>query len=1182
MLAQFFRNQSDFIFFCYGLVFILLASVCITMRRDRTQVMPWAWLVMFGLTLGLAEWIEMIVAGFGSSTILAVAGQSLLMVAYLFLAEFGRLGLAGLGVKVPGRWIHIALICAACTGTYWGLPGLRAMTRYFIALPGALSVSAALYLAGRRNAGSGRPLRAAAVLTACFAFLAGLIVPAAPFFPASAINSDIFMSVTGVPIQFVKIFLVLSLVAAVWIHSQKAGRILLPDGRMQSGFFQFMAVLAVVLAAGWALTEHVGNGKNEEMRGEIRTQTSLAASAVNPRRLTGLAGGPSDLGNPDYIRLREQLLQMSAANPRIRWTYLMAQKDAGIVFVADSAPAGTAGHSEPGEPYRQPPKELSGVFASGRGIVAGPYSDEYGSFISGFEPVRDFGTGKIVSVFGIDVDAKAWGVLIARSRMAPICITMLMTLITAAFFVVRQRLWQSALMIAESEENLREAQRMAGIGSWSFDPSTKNIVWSGEMFRIFKREPRLGSPPYAEFLEMIHPDDRKRLNDSMRLTTREGKDYELELRALAGDGEVKYGIAKASARRGADGRVLQILGTVQDITGRKQAEDAVAESEERFRAIFQSSNDAMMLLNEKGFFDCNPRTLAMFGFSGKEQFTRLHPADISPPTQPDGKASLPAAQERLKAALARGHDRFEWTHRRSNGEDFPAEVLLSAFEHKGEMVLQATVRDITDRKKSEMEIRDNEEQFRVMSAAAQDAIIMMDNDGRITFWSQAAERIFGHRAQEVAGQDLHQLLPTAVYREGFMKAFPHWRMTGQGAAVGRTLELAARRKDGTEFPIEISLASMSMKGRWHAVATIRDITDRKKAEEEIRRANEKLSAMVRKLEERGAQNKVLGEMREFLQACTTTHEIGPVIERAMIKLFPGTDGALFMMSASRTDLESAVRWGGYPAEVDDNLFAPDDCWGLRRGGVYLVDDISTAVLCPHVKHPPEKSYACLPLMAKGDVLGVLHLRGLAAGSAGPGFIPELKEMSAALGELLSLSISNIKLRETLSLQSIKDPLTGLYNRRYMEETFLREIVRASRKQNQIGVIMVDIDHFKKFNDVFGHAAGDLVLSELARFFMARLRGGDIMCRYGGEEFALILPESSLENTFIRANQMVEQIKTLRVLYGGQVLGPITISMGVAAYPVHGEKPDDLLRAADAALYNAKQEGRDRAVTAVLA
>jgi diguanylate cyclase (GGDEF)-like protein len=152
----------------------------------------------------------------------------------------------------------------------------------------------------------------------------------------------------------------------------------------------------------------------------------------------------------------------------------------------------------------------------------------------------------------------------------------------------------------------------------------------------------------------------------------------------------------------------------------------------------------------------------------------------------------------------------------------------------------------------------------------------------------------------------------------------------------------------------------------------------------------------------------------------------------------------------------------------------------------------------------------------------------------------------------------------------------------MEETFLREIVRASRKQNQIGVIMVDIDHFKKFNDVFGHAAGDLVLSELARFFMARLRGGDIMCRYGGEEFALILPESSLENTCIRANQMVEQIKAVRVLYGGQVLGPITISMGVAAYPVHGEKPDDLLRAADAALYKAKQEGRDRAVTAVLA
>jgi len=127
--------------------------------------------------------------------------------------------------------------------------------------------------------------------------------------------------------------------------------------------------------------------------------------------------------------------------------------------------------------------------------------------------------------------------------------------------------------------------------------------------------------------------------------------------------------------------------------------------------------------------------------------------------------------------------------------------------------------------------------------------------------------------------------------------------------------------------------------------------------------------------------------------------------------------------------------------------------------------------------------------------------------------------------------------------------------------------------------MADIDHFKEFNDMYGHAAGDFVLVELANFFKLRIRGADIACRYGGEEFAFILPESSLENTEHRASQMIEEARTLRVEYGGQALGPTTLSMGVAAYPTHGAKPDELLRAADAALYRAKKEGRNRVVTA---
>jgi diguanylate cyclase (GGDEF)-like protein/PAS domain S-box-containing protein len=479
------------------------------------------------------------------------------------------------------------------------------------------------------------------------------------------------------------------------------------------------------------------------------------------------------------------------------------------------------------------------------------------------------------------------------------------------------------------------------------------------------------------------------------------------------------------------------------------------------------------------------------------------------------------------------------------------------------------------------ELRENEEQFRAMSAAAQDAIVMMDNDGLITFWSEAAERIFGYSRNEAVGKDAHALLSPAAFREKYQEAFPHWRETGQGAAVGRTIELTALRKDGTEVPIEMSLSSAQLKGRWNAIAVIRDITERKRAIEESREANEKLSSMVEVLKERNFQNSVLSEMREFLQASSTMEEIGPVILRSMKKLFPDSEGSLFLLSASKTDLEAAVRWGDFPEDVDDNVFSPDACWGLRRGSVYVVEDIKSGLICPHLRRPPAAAYACLPLMAKGDVLGLLHIRGRSTGKAEDSLrlISEVKDLTTALSEMLSLSISNIRLRETLSIQSIKDPLTGLFNRRYMEENFQREIYRAARKQEHIGVIMADIDHFKEFNDMYGHAAGDFVLVELANFFKLRIRGADIACRYGGEEFAFILPESSLENTEHRASQMIEEARTLRVEYGGQALGPTTLSMGVAAYPTHGAKPDELLRAADAALYRAKKEGRNRVVTA---
>jgi diguanylate cyclase (GGDEF)-like protein len=186
-------------------------------------------------------------------------------------------------------------------------------------------------------------------------------------------------------------------------------------------------------------------------------------------------------------------------------------------------------------------------------------------------------------------------------------------------------------------------------------------------------------------------------------------------------------------------------------------------------------------------------------------------------------------------------------------------------------------------------------------------------------------------------------------------------------------------------------------------------------------------------------------------------------------------------------------------------------------------------------------------------------------------------MAVILSEYLSLSIANIQLNERLARQSVRDPLTGLYNKRFMIESLEREIKRAERNHTQVGIIMADIDYFKQFNDKYGHAAGDKVLTQMGGFFKAGVRGSDVACRYGGEEFVFFLPECSAENTFKRADQMREKVKNLAVHYGGELLASITLSMGISTYPDQGSNAEDLLRVADAALYRAKQEGRDRVI-----
>ncbi len=355
----------------------------------------------------------------------------------------------------------------------------------------------------------------------------------------------------------------------------------------------------------------------------------------------------------------------------------------------------------------------------------------------------------------------------------------------------------------------------------------------------------------------------------------------------------------------------------------------------------------------------------------------------------------------------------------------------------------------------------------------------------------------------------------------------------------------------------------------------------RRAEEHVGAVNDELRTRVEELEQRSREMTQLAKLGDLLQSCETSEEAYAVIAQTAGPLFAGDSGVLYELMGNRSVVEQVAAWGENSSSR--SVFGPTECWALRRGRTYVVEDSGTDLLCPHVGDFSPPGYLCVPLTAQSETLGLLHIE---IGHKVPrlrraSHLADRMRLAVTLSEHLSLALANFRLRATLRERSTRDELTGLFNRRYMEDSLDREIRRAIRDGEALGVLMMDLDHFKRLNDEFGHAAGDFSLRQIGQFLQANVRAEDIACRFGGEEFVVILPKASTEHTRRRAESLRLGIRGLRAEHGGPSFPMMTMSVGVAAYPQHGATGESLLRAADDALYRAKAEGRDRVVVAGL-
>ena len=448
--------------------------------------------------------------------------------------------------------------------------------------------------------------------------------------------------------------------------------------------------------------------------------------------------------------------------------------------------------------------------------------------------------------------------------------------------------------------------------------------------------------------------------------------------------------------------------------------------------------------------------------------------------------------------------------------------------------------------------------FRKLMADAPVPLMLLTDEGQVLETNRAARAIFGvGPGEEVA----LPLLPEG----GDDDPVDHVVLRG---------ELGVDR-DGQERRVEILAWPVDDGMRRVQVAIGRDITEQVAASRELRRAIDEQGRYAQELSRRYSEIALLSQWAETLETCVHRHEVHDVMSRFGPMLFPGSSGTFFQPFGKGTSIEQASSWG----HLDSSLraFSLEDCWAFRRGVVHEAAPESGGPRCPHVDAGARETSLCIPLLAQGQPLGLLHL---AFAHAAPTFDRGLRhELAKTVGEHVSLALANLRLREELRQQSIRDPLTGLHNRRSMEETLERETHRARRHSGAVTVLLIDVDHFKKFNDEHGHDAGDAVLVAVSELLQKRTRGEDLACRYGGEEFLLILAGAPFEAALARAESIRESIAQMHVTVAGRPLGRITVSIGVATLPLHAGEPSELITAADAALYAAKLHGRNRVESA---
>jgi diguanylate cyclase (GGDEF)-like protein/PAS domain S-box-containing protein len=473
-------------------------------------------------------------------------------------------------------------------------------------------------------------------------------------------------------------------------------------------------------------------------------------------------------------------------------------------------------------------------------------------------------------------------------------------------------------------------------------------------------------------------------------------------------------------------------------------------------------------------------------------------------------------------------------------------------------VIDVTIPDLTE---SRAAFQDPAHYCRSLIEACPDPLIAVGADGRITDANGAFLRVAAYSREKVLGSEFARYFTDPeLARAGHREAF------SRGSVAGYPLAILHASGQLTHL---LCNAAVYHNGQNEGIVVIaHDVTQQKQRQDELDRLHADMTLHAEELKRREAEIKQINDLYEVLQACNSQQEAYPIIGSVAAQLFPRASGALAVSVSQTHQMETAAEWGSGARTAAS--FVLDDCWALRRGQMQEVAGPGAVQTCRHFQSAPPGPYICLPLSVRGDLQGLLNL------ISPPGVLlgVQQRQLLTTLGEVIKLSLSSLKLRDALRAQAIRDPLTGLFNRNYLAETLRRELSRSARRKAPLCVAMLDIDGFKAFNDTFSHHAGDVLLKCLGTFFLKTLRTSDIVCRYGGDEFVLVLSDTDAGHVMERLDRLRSEVKDMECAYEDQILPAASISIGIAQWPEHGATLEELISSADSALYSAKHGGKD--------